>query len=133
MEHSMGPGKTKPIERSLRCEVQNEANSSIADCGFGIVDCAKQSQTWAPPGYLGDGVWQEGPNVQNEPNLPGGTGRPPLDPPGSVPAKQIVQNEANSRFSGRADGPGGRRRMPAIPLPTTAGSIACQSGRPAVS
>jgi hypothetical protein len=53
MEHSLGPGKTKPIERSLRCEVQNKANfgrraaeeqvrsykqSQFAHCRFRIAD-----------------------------------------------------------------------------------------------
>ncbi len=112
--------------------MQNEANSSIADCGFWIADSGRPAACRLGPARAGctnkanrpeavvqnepnfrakpggtrpQGRGTRGANVQNEPNFPGGAGQLSLAPrpSGLAPAEPIVRNEANSAGGGGTD------------------------------
>jgi len=74
--------KTNPIRWSQMCKTKPIPGYAGAAA---LGQSCETKPNLGELGYLGDGAWQEGPNAQNEPNLPGGAGRPPprLDPPAS--------------------------------------------------
>jgi hypothetical protein len=123
-------GKTKPIpgragsgQGPAQSIVQNEPNSSIADCGSGT-DLRRDALCWPlgrRPVVQTNPIGRSQSCKTNPITRSGAPRRCPAGPAGRElggrGAGAIVQNEANFRSSRRADGTGARHRMAATPPP----------------